>query len=87
MVPIKTVSGKYLTGLDENADNILKILDPKVRKEEQEKIKALKTVIKGIKADFGANCKDHSNACISCHAKLALVFLKSYLDDLNSEEI
>lgn len=43
IVPIKTVSGKYLTGLDENADYILRIMESKEREAEKVKVRERRT--------------------------------------------
>lgn len=43
MFPYKELSGKYRTGLDENAKSVLKIADDSLRKLEQKRIKDLRT--------------------------------------------
>lgn len=57
MLPFKELSGKYRTGLDENAKGISKIEDPQFKKLEQERVKALRLK---LEADTGVNLGPNS---------------------------
>lgn len=48
MFPYKELSGKYRTGLDENAKSILKIEDDNLRKAEQKRIKELRAKLEAL---------------------------------------